>query len=295
MHICSCCKMLTWTSPSRKFNNVEKSKSFIHESILDAPSKTVNTKRPTGDIQQTCEGLQVYILFSNFYLETLKKSMCINWKLTCFLQNDLLKRTISQFSIYNENTPAGGAVRFAPDTRSGATTDGRRFSPGGTKAGGIIVYKYKVLLVQSNEKKWGFPKGGLEPGESFLQCAKREIKEETSLDIELTENDRLFAMFCNTVMYYKRLQTKPIIKLSQIYKYGEDCTGICWMKLSCLQNLVLKHEKQVAQSTAGGAACGDTTRYEVPSGGREAATVPSDSKPASIFNLSLRRFVKHYF
>jgi 8-oxo-dGTP pyrophosphatase MutT (NUDIX family) len=44
-----------------------------------------------------------------------------------------------------------------------------------------------VLMVQENNyaKKWGFPKGGIkrEDDNSFVNCARREVKEETGLDI----------------------------------------------------------------------------------------------------------------
>ena len=126
------------------------------------------------------------------------------------------------------------------------------------KAGVILIYKNKVLIVQSKGNKWGFPKGGLKPGENFIQGAKREIKEETSLDIDLTETDRLLRSFNDTIMYYKKLPQKPQIRISYIVENGEDCTGIGWVRLSCLK-------KQVVE------------------------------KGPAMFNSSLRKFVKHYF
>jgi 8-oxo-dGTP pyrophosphatase MutT (NUDIX family) len=49
-------------------------------------------------------------------------------------------------------------------------------------AGGIILGSdNKILLVNQHNNSWSFPKGGLEEGESLLEAAKREIREEAGL------------------------------------------------------------------------------------------------------------------
>lgn len=56
--------------------------------------------------------------------------------------------------------------------------------------GGIIKSKNKYLLVQEAKKefyqKWNLPSGHLKSNESLLLGAKREIKEETGIDVKLT-------------------------------------------------------------------------------------------------------------
>lgn len=53
------------------------------------------------------------------------------------------------------------------------------------KAAGLIVNccDHILLLLQSASKKWGVPKGGMLHNETPLQCAFRELTEETGLTL----------------------------------------------------------------------------------------------------------------
>lgn len=63
------------------------------------------------------------------------------------------------------------------------------------KAGAVIVRErssIQEVLLEYRErdylKDWTFPKGGVEPGETPEETAKREILEETGLEIELIKS-----------------------------------------------------------------------------------------------------------
>jgi len=49
-------------------------------------------------------------------------------------------------------------------------------------AGGIIINKkMQVAIVNQNKDSWSLPKGHIDPGETELETAKREIYEETGI------------------------------------------------------------------------------------------------------------------
>ena len=56
--------------------------------------------------------------------------------------------------------------------------------------GGVLEKDGKYLLVQEAQEKcygkWNLPAGHLDPNEPIIEAAKREIKEESGLDVELT-------------------------------------------------------------------------------------------------------------
>ena len=56
--------------------------------------------------------------------------------------------------------------------------------------GCIIIKNGKVLLIQQTEGHWGFPKGHMELGETEIETAKREVKEETNIDVEINKDKR---------------------------------------------------------------------------------------------------------
>ena len=56
--------------------------------------------------------------------------------------------------------------------------------------GAVIIEDEKILVLQQVAGHWGFPKGHVEEGETEVETAKREIKEETNLDVEINENYR---------------------------------------------------------------------------------------------------------
>ena len=51
--------------------------------------------------------------------------------------------------------------------------------------GAFVLDGNSVLLVQHNAGHWDFPKGHVEKGETFEETAKREVLEETGIEIEI--------------------------------------------------------------------------------------------------------------
>lgn len=67
-------------------------------------------------------------------------------------------------------------------------------------AGILFEYKQKLLLVhptgKPKTKSYSYPKGNAEPGETYVQTAVREVKEETGIDYptELLQNKPLYSI-----------------------------------------------------------------------------------------------------
>jgi len=65
-----------------------------------------------------------------------------------------------------------------------------------------IIRDGKVLMVKENKpavrNKWNFPGGRIEQGEHILEAARREAKEETGYDIELTGTTGIYNFISDT-------------------------------------------------------------------------------------------------
>jgi len=53
------------------------------------------------------------------------------------------------------------------------------------QAGGIIVWRDRVVLRRTARGEWVFPKGWIDPGETAEQAAVREVREETGVRAEI--------------------------------------------------------------------------------------------------------------
>lgn len=125
---------------------------------------------------------------------------------------------------------------------------------------GMFIYdpsSEKVLLVQSRGNLWGIPKGSLIDGETYDQCAVREVREETGLCIP---SDK-FEMFTRvyTAMYYYVEYPEKEMCIETIHKQDgmngvNDMNGIGWFHIECIKELsdmgilsLNKHTKIVIQ------------------------------------------------
>jgi 8-oxo-dGTP pyrophosphatase MutT (NUDIX family) len=109
-----------------------------------------------------------------------------------------------------------------------------------TAAGGVVYRdisgQREVLLILRNGR-WELPKGGQEKNESIIECARREIMEETGI-----ENPVVKAFLTKTVHSYKRnnqmyrktthwFKVDCSAKESLVPQVEEGIEQVCWVPL----------------------------------------------------------------
>jgi predicted NUDIX family NTP pyrophosphohydrolase len=114
------------------------------------------------------------------------------------------------------------------------------------KAGIIITWKKNddiyLLLTQAYNNKWGIPKGQLESDETIIDCALREVKEETTIDLydqknKILQNEKQYAK--NMCFFTHSITDTDIDKINldlSKLNLAFDSTGIGWIKLNCSCN-----------------------------------------------------------
>jgi 8-oxo-dGTP pyrophosphatase MutT (NUDIX family) len=123
---------------------------------------------------------------------------------------------------------------------------------------GIIPLKqdngdWKVLLILHKEgSHWSFPKGKADPDEEAIHAAKRELKEETGLDVVQFLNEEpyveqyqfrsKFDTIQKTVHYF------PAVVSGVLHLQEEEIRDAIWLKLpEAIEHLTFKEAKNICQ------------------------------------------------
>lgn len=140
------------------------------------------------------------------------------------MMNFRCDRGCCKYHVMNWVKPKGPFIR-------NMIIDGKR--PIRRKAG-VFAYdplENKVLLVQSCGKLWGPPKGSVEENETFSECAKRELCEETGLVVSDEIYQNPVTLKPNTVYFYAQLgENNCQVQSSN----GNDANGVGWFQVDCL-------------------------------------------------------------
>jgi ADP-ribose pyrophosphatase YjhB (NUDIX family) len=104
------------------------------------------------------------------------------------------------------------------------------------RAGVIIVHRNKVLLVQCYGKHWGFPKGGLEAGETYIEGALRELKEETSVVLTEEDLEACSTIQIDSVLYYV-FYSEIEHKTTLMSFHHNDVSAVGWVHIRCIPKL----------------------------------------------------------
>ena len=102
---------------------------------------------------------------------------------------------------------------------------------------GAFIYKIEkekilfLLIYSKRNNEWGFPKGHIEPDETELETAKREIKEETGYS---TKNIKKLTSFYPSTAFSNEELIIYIAKDLVSGKQNPDASCGAWFSLQCL-------------------------------------------------------------
>lgn len=110
--------------------------------------------------------------------------------------------------------------------------------------GAVVFRKYHgntelLLIKHANGGHWSFPKGHVEPGETEVETAVREVKEETGIDIMVD------ASFREIVSYSPKKDTQKdvvyFLAMAKNYNFTpqpEEIAQIKWVEISRVHSIL---------------------------------------------------------
>jgi mRNA-decapping enzyme subunit 2 len=114
----------------------------------------------------------------------------------------------------------------------------QRSSKNNRKAG-VFIYDpscSKVLMIQSKGNLWGSPKGTVKQGETDIECAIREVKEETGIDVLESDFLRFVKIKNKAVYFYIEMLMCDVDVQDHIDE--NDANGIGWINIDCLEKII---------------------------------------------------------
>ena len=128
----------------------------------------------------------------------------------------------------------------------GQPTDERRYQPRPIVGIGIVIWRAdKVLLIRRGKPprlgEWGLPGGAQLLGETIMQAAIREAREETGLDVQplgiVTALDAITRDATGAVEYHYTIIDIAAEAATGFAKAGGDVTDTCWAALDEIEAL----------------------------------------------------------
>ncbi len=112
-----------------------------------------------------------------------------------------------------------------------------------------------LLIFHKGGKHWSFPKGRKDPGETDLETALRELKEETGLDVEKLLSDTpymesyTFYKFQEKVL--KTVSYYPAFVTGELKLQPEEILDARWLPIGeAINHLTFKEAKAICQKVS---------------------------------------------
>jgi len=108
------------------------------------------------------------------------------------------------------------------------------------KKAGICVYDEHgyILLVQSRGQLWGPPKGSIQPNEIPLDCAIREVKEETGFVMDEKDFCGSTVIKTKALYYFMKVDRTTLDIHPQTHIKDNDANAIGWFHVNCLNGMI---------------------------------------------------------
>ena len=123
------------------------------------------------------------------------------------------------------------------------------------RAAGIVVFQKKLgliqyLLLRNLRGEWGFPKGGVKGGETLLETARRETREETGIEeLEFQkgfEEQIQYSCQQNNKKFWKTVDYFLAFNKNEKVKLSPEHNEYLWLSYqAALDKIVFPNQKEI--------------------------------------------------